>query len=80
MIFYEKLTKIIHKSYNYHHIPTILSFRTERSGQTVQTLIRLLLEGKSDPGLHHLPYYDLASLFEFKVDNSFLTSENLGTL
>ena len=32
----------------------ILSFRTDRSGQTVQTLIRLLLEEQSDQGLHCL--------------------------
>ena len=30
----------------------ILSFRTDRSGQTVQTQIRLLLEEQSDQGLH----------------------------
>ena len=29
-----------------------LSFRTDRSGQTVQTQIRLLLEEQSDQGLH----------------------------
>ena len=46
---------------NYPHgIPTlsvtvmILSFRTGRSGQTVQTQIRLLLEEQSDQGLHCL--------------------------
>ena len=32
-----------------------LSFRTDRSGQTVQTQIRLLLEEQSDQGLHCLP-------------------------
>ena len=51
-----------------------LSFRTDRSGQTVQTQIRLLLEEQSDQGLHcllfHLHHsdkvpYGLASLFEF---------------
>ena len=51
-----------------------LSFRTDRSGQTVQTQIRLLLEEQSDQGLHcllfHLHlldkmFYGLASLFEF---------------
>ena len=51
-----------------------LSFRTDRSGQTVQTQIRLLLEEQSDQGLHcllfylHLldkMFYGLASLFEF---------------
>ena len=34
----------------------ILSFRTDRSGQTVQTQIRLLLEEQSDQGLHCLPF------------------------
>ena len=51
-----------------------LSFRTDRSGKTVQTQIRLLLEEQSDQGLHcllyHLHLFDeepkvLASLFEF---------------
>ena len=51
-----------------------LSFRPDRSGQTVQTQIRLLLEEQSDQGLHcllfHLNHFDkipsgLASLFEF---------------
>ena len=32
----------------------ILSFRTDRFGQTVQTQIRLLLEEQSDLGLHCL--------------------------
>ena len=40
----------------------ILSFRTDRSGQTVQTQIRLLLEEQSDQGLHcllfHLQLFD----------------------
>ena len=54
----------------------ILNFRTDtcRSGQTVQTQIRLLLEEQSDQGLHCLLFYlsvfdkipsGLASLFEF---------------
>ena len=52
----------------------ILSFQTDRSGQTVQTQIRLLLEEQSDQGLHCLLYHlhcldeilpGLASLFEF---------------
>ena len=34
-----------------------LSFRTDRSGQTVQTQIRLLLEEQSDRGLHCLPFH-----------------------
>ena len=68
----------------------ILSFRTDRSGQTVQTQIRLLLEEQADHGSHcllfHLHVFDkipsgLASLFEFRVNYSkFLASENLGTL
>ena len=52
----------------------ILIFWTERSGQIVQTQIRLLLEEQSDQGLHclliHLHLFDkipqgLVSLFEF---------------
>ena len=51
-----------------------LSFRTDRSGQTVETQIRLLLEEQSDQGLHclllHLHSFDeihkgLASFLEF---------------
>ena len=51
-----------------------LSFRTDRSGQTVQTQISLLHEEQSDQGLHCLLFYlhvfdkktsGLASLFEF---------------
>ena len=42
-----------------------LSFRTDRSGQTVQTQIRLLLEEQSDQGLHcllfHLHHFDKIS-------------------
>ena len=34
----------------------IISFRTDRPGQTVQTQIRLLLEEQSDQGLHCLPF------------------------
>ena len=34
----------------------ILSFRTGRPGQTVQTQIRLLLEEQSDQGLYCLPF------------------------
>ena len=52
----------------------ILNFRTDRSGQTVQTQIRLLLEEQSDQDirclLFHLHVFDkipsgFASLFEF---------------
>ena len=35
----------------------ILSFRTDRPGQTVQTQIRLLLEEQSDLGLHCLLFH-----------------------
>ena len=35
----------------------ILSFRPDRSGQTVQTQIRLLLEEQSDQGLHCLLFH-----------------------
>ena len=35
----------------------ILSFRTNSSGQTVQTQIRLLLEEQSDQGLHCLLFH-----------------------
>ena len=39
-----------------------LSFQTDRSGQTVQTQIRLLLEEQSDQGFHcllfHLHHFD----------------------
>ena len=45
----------------------ILSFRTDRSKQTVQTQIRLLLEEQSDQGLHcllfHLHRFDKIPLF-----------------
>ena len=34
-----------------------LSFRTDRSGQAVQTQIRLLLEEQSDQGLHCLLFH-----------------------
>ena len=34
----------------------ILSFRTDKPGQTVQTQIRLLQEEQSDQGLHCLPF------------------------
>ena len=54
----------------------IPSFRTDRSGQTVQTQIRLLLEEQSDQGLHCLQFplhlldtllYGNYSLFNFRV-------------
>ena len=69
----------------------ILNFRTDRSGQTVQTQIRLLLEEQSDQGLHcllfHLHHFDkipfrfsLFSLILGRLHRSFLVSENLRTL
>ena len=68
-----------------------LSFRTDRSGQTVQTQIRLLLEEQSDQGLHwllfHLYHFDKIR-FRFglfvsilaRLQQRFLASQNLGTL
>ena len=56
-----------------------LNFGTDRSGQTVQTQIRLLLEEQSDQGLHcllfHLHVFDkipsgFAFLFKFQVNYS----------
>ena len=53
----------------------IRSFLTDRSGQTEQTQIRLLLEEQSDQGLHCLPFhvhlldtllYGITFLFEFR--------------
>ena len=47
----------------------ILSFRTDRPGQTVQTHIRLLLEEQSDQGLHCLSFrlHHLDSLVMIKA-------------
>ena len=51
----------------------ILNFQTDRSRQTVQTQVRLLLEEQSEQGLHCLLFHlhlfdeipsDLATLFE----------------
>ena len=56
------------------HTAVILNFWTDRSGQTVQTQIRLLLEEQSDQGFHcslfHLHLFDvipkgLTSFLEF---------------
>ena len=56
-----------------------LSFQTDRSGQTVQTQIKLLLEGQSDQGLHCLQFplhlldaslYGKAALFQLYGDYS----------
>ena len=54
----------------------ILSFQTDRPGQTRQTQIRLLLQEQFDQGLHYLQFrlhlldallYGKASLFNFRV-------------
>ena len=39
------------------HTVLIQSFQTDRSGQTVQTQIRLLLGEQSDQGLHCLLFH-----------------------
>ena len=47
-------------------LPTVLfrSFRTDRSGQTVQTQIRLLMQEQSDQGLHCLgAVWSVSTLF-----------------
>ena len=51
-------TCIMPINFTFRHLVTvtILSFRTDRSGQTVQTEIRLLLEEQSDQGLHCLQF------------------------
>ena len=48
-----------HSEAHNHHTCTvmILSFRTDRSGQTVQAQIRLLLKEQSDQGLHWLLFH-----------------------
>ena len=73
--------------YNAPHTPIwysnitvmITSFRTDRSGQTVPTQIRLLLEEQSDQGLHRLQFplhrldkllYRKATLFKLQGDYS----------
>ena len=56
-IFFPLLYSLLLKNLTIHLLiftVMILSFRTVRSGQTVQTLIRLLLEEQSDLGLHCL--------------------------
>ena len=66
----------------------IRSFQTDWSGQIVQTQIRLLLEEQFDQGLHYLQYcLSLGPIMTkplFPVlgwlQQSFLVSENLGTL
>ena len=48
--------------HNFRYTVMTQTFRTDRSGQTVQTQIRLLLEEQSDQGLHcllfHLHHFD----------------------
>ena len=63
----------------------ILIFWTDRSGQTVQTQIRLLLKEQSYQGLHCLLFN--LSLFDkipqglaYRLEKSILASENLETL
>ena len=69
----------------------IQSFRTDSSGQTVQTQIRLLLEEQSDQGLHCLQFHcifltkypkvwPLFLNFRQIVAKFFMASENFGTL
>ena len=70
----------------------IVSFWTDRSGQTVQTQIRLLLEEKSDQGVHCLQFclplfdallYAKATLFVWILgwlQQMFWVSEFLGVL
>ena len=58
----------------------ILSFRTDRPGQTVQTQIRLLLEEQSDQGLHCLPFrlHHLDSLLYGSSNFRVITTNVLG--
>ena len=51
------------------YIIMVLSFRTDRSGQTVQTQIRLCLEEQSDQGLHclHFSVHLLEALLHNKI-------------
>ena len=62
-----QLTVVYHKT---------LSIRTDRTDETVKTLIRLLLEEQSDQGLHCLSFYLLhvhiilqgkPKLFNFRI-------------
>ena len=64
--------KVITTKTNYFAFPVyivmILSFRSDRSWQTVQTQIRLLLEEQSDQGLHCLLFpLHLFNEFSIKV-------------
>ena len=53
---YSQNFNILTKQHIIVNTVTILSFRTDRSGQTVQTQIRLLLEEQSDQGIHCLQF------------------------
>ena len=60
-----------------------LSFRTDRSGQTVQTQIRLLLEEQSDQGLHCLLFHLLFSkkytkVWPFSLNFRYITAKFSG--
>ena len=80
----------IHKLMIYSYNVIILSFWTDRSGQTVQTQIRQLLEEQSDQSLlclHSIciflmKYSMVWYLFLIlgRLQQSFLASENLGIL
>ena len=50
------VTVVILKFEEYGFTVMTLNFRTDMSGQTEQTQIRLLLEEQSDQGLHCLPF------------------------
>ena len=54
---------IYNSDINYLDTVMTLSFRTDRSGQTVQTQIRLLLEEQSGQGLHVLIAIPFASFW-----------------
>ena len=55
----ERIHILLHNKMNSYPstVLMILSFRTDMSGQIVQTQIRLLLEEQSDQGLHCLPFH-----------------------
>ena len=51
-----QLGSTLNVKFNLSNTVMFLSFRTDRSGQTVQTHIRLLLEEQSDQGLYCLSF------------------------
>ena len=59
-----------------------LSFRTDKSGQTVQTQIRLFLEEQSDQGLHcllfHLDNFDDPKLWPLCLNFRLITADISG--